>query len=84
MRFIAKVLKDTLNEKFPDATEDELLKVCAQSSHKSQLTTWLFKIYLFVLIVTHVFFTFLGGHISLLNSSFWFGSVFLLYTQTWI
>lgn len=29
MRFIAKVLKDTLNEKFPDATEDEILKVCA-------------------------------------------------------
>ncbi|XP_062845476.1 ras GTPase-activating-like protein IQGAP1 [Trichomycterus rosablanca] len=27
MRFIAKVLKDTLNEKFPDATEDELLKI---------------------------------------------------------
>uniref|UniRef100_A0AAY4DR17 IQ motif containing GTPase activating protein 1 n=1 Tax=Denticeps clupeoides TaxID=299321 RepID=A0AAY4DR17_9TELE len=27
MRFIAKVLKDTLHEKFPDATEDELLKV---------------------------------------------------------
>lgn len=28
MRFISKVLKDTLHEKFPDATEDELLKVC--------------------------------------------------------
>ena len=28
MRFISKVLKDTLNEKFPDATEDELVKVC--------------------------------------------------------
>lgn len=27
MRFISKVLKDTLQEKFPDATEDELLKV---------------------------------------------------------
>ncbi|XP_041074214.1 ras GTPase-activating-like protein IQGAP1 [Polyodon spathula] len=27
MRFIAKVLKDTLHEKFPDATEDELLKI---------------------------------------------------------
>jgi len=27
MRYIAKVLKDTLHEKFPDATEDELLKV---------------------------------------------------------
>ncbi|XP_026992809.1 ras GTPase-activating-like protein IQGAP1 [Tachysurus fulvidraco] len=27
MRFISKVLKDTLNEKFPDATEDELLKI---------------------------------------------------------
>lgn len=27
MRFIAKTLKDTLNEKFPDATEDELLKI---------------------------------------------------------
>lgn len=28
MRFISKVLKDSLHEKFPDATEDELLKVC--------------------------------------------------------
>lgn len=27
MRFIAKVLKDSLHEKFPDASEDELLKV---------------------------------------------------------
>uniref|UniRef100_A0A672LIX0 Ras GTPase-activating-like protein IQGAP1 n=1 Tax=Sinocyclocheilus grahami TaxID=75366 RepID=A0A672LIX0_SINGR len=27
MRFIAKILKDTLNERFPDATEDELLKI---------------------------------------------------------
>uniref|UniRef100_A0A3P8VPK8 IQ motif containing GTPase activating protein 1 n=1 Tax=Cynoglossus semilaevis TaxID=244447 RepID=A0A3P8VPK8_CYNSE len=27
MRFISKVLKDTLQEKFPDATEDELLKI---------------------------------------------------------
>uniref|UniRef100_A0A8C1Q4W3 IQ motif containing GTPase activating protein 2 n=1 Tax=Cyprinus carpio TaxID=7962 RepID=A0A8C1Q4W3_CYPCA len=27
MRYIAKVLKDTLHEKFPDATEDELLKI---------------------------------------------------------
>uniref|UniRef100_A0A673KM10 Ras GTPase-activating-like protein IQGAP1 n=1 Tax=Sinocyclocheilus rhinocerous TaxID=307959 RepID=A0A673KM10_9TELE len=27
MRFIAKMLKDTLNERFPDATEDELLKI---------------------------------------------------------
>ncbi|KAL2088303.1 hypothetical protein ACEWY4_015202 [Coilia grayii] len=27
MRFIAKVLKDTLSEKFPDASEDELLKI---------------------------------------------------------
>ncbi|KAF7687951.1 ras GTPase-activating-like protein IQGAP1 [Silurus meridionalis] len=27
MRFIAKVLKDTLTEKFPDATEDEILKI---------------------------------------------------------
>ena len=27
MRFISKVLKDTLHEKFPDATEDELVKV---------------------------------------------------------
>ncbi|MED6243778.1 Ras GTPase-activating-like protein iqgap1, partial [Ataeniobius toweri] len=26
MRFISKVLKDTLHEKFPDSTEDELLK----------------------------------------------------------
>uniref|UniRef100_A0A8C4HVW7 IQ motif containing GTPase activating protein 1 n=1 Tax=Dicentrarchus labrax TaxID=13489 RepID=A0A8C4HVW7_DICLA len=27
MRFISKVLKDTLHEKFPDATEDEMLKI---------------------------------------------------------
>lgn len=27
MRFFAKVLKDSLHEKFPDASEDELLKV---------------------------------------------------------
>ncbi|XP_060611464.2 ras GTPase-activating-like protein IQGAP1 [Anolis sagrei] len=27
MRFIAKVLKDSLHEKFPDASEDELLKI---------------------------------------------------------
>ncbi|XP_075893447.1 ras GTPase-activating-like protein IQGAP1 [Nelusetta ayraudi] len=27
MRFISKVLKDTLQEKFPDTTEDELLKI---------------------------------------------------------
>ncbi|XP_073670718.1 ras GTPase-activating-like protein IQGAP2 isoform X2 [Paramisgurnus dabryanus] len=27
MRYIAKVLKDTLHEKFPDAAEDELLKI---------------------------------------------------------
>uniref|UniRef100_A0AAY4BEY4 Uncharacterized protein n=1 Tax=Denticeps clupeoides TaxID=299321 RepID=A0AAY4BEY4_9TELE len=27
MRYIAKILKNTLHEKFPDATEDELLKV---------------------------------------------------------
>lgn len=27
MRFTAKTLKDTLNERFPDATEDELLKI---------------------------------------------------------
>uniref|UniRef100_A0A3Q3J6C6 IQ motif containing GTPase activating protein 1 n=1 Tax=Monopterus albus TaxID=43700 RepID=A0A3Q3J6C6_MONAL len=27
MRFISKVLNDTLHEKFPDATEDELLKI---------------------------------------------------------
>lgn len=27
MRFVSKVLKDTLHERFPDATEDELLKV---------------------------------------------------------
>ena len=27
MRFIAQVLKDSLHEKFPDAGEDELLKV---------------------------------------------------------
>lgn len=31
MRFISKVLKDSLHEKFPDATEDELLKVCVQT-----------------------------------------------------
>lgn len=30
MRFISKVLKDSLHEKFPDATEDELLKVCIE------------------------------------------------------
>uniref|UniRef100_A0A8C9NQ34 IQ motif containing GTPase activating protein 1 n=1 Tax=Serinus canaria TaxID=9135 RepID=A0A8C9NQ34_SERCA len=29
MRFISKVLKDSLHEKFPDAGEDELLKFCA-------------------------------------------------------
>ncbi|XP_033022498.1 ras GTPase-activating-like protein IQGAP1 isoform X2 [Lacerta agilis] len=29
MRFIAKVLKDSLHEKFPDASEDDLLKFCA-------------------------------------------------------
>lgn len=27
MRYIAKVLKNSLHEKFPDASEDELLKV---------------------------------------------------------
>uniref|UniRef100_A0A3Q3ASE7 IQ motif containing GTPase activating protein 1 n=2 Tax=Kryptolebias marmoratus TaxID=37003 RepID=A0A3Q3ASE7_KRYMA len=27
MRFISKVLKDTLHEKFPDSTEDELIKI---------------------------------------------------------
>lgn len=27
MRYIAKVLKNTLHEKFPDASEDELMKV---------------------------------------------------------
>lgn len=27
MRYIAKVLKNSLHKKFPDATEDELLKV---------------------------------------------------------
>lgn len=31
MRFISKVLKDSLHEKFPDATEDELLKVGVQT-----------------------------------------------------
>ncbi|NWS44409.1 IQGA1 protein, partial [Probosciger aterrimus] len=31
MRFIAKVLKDSLHEKFPDAGEDELLKLFVQS-----------------------------------------------------
>lgn len=31
MRFISKVLKDSLHEKFPDATEEELLKVCIQT-----------------------------------------------------
>lgn len=31
MRFISKVLKDSLHEKFPDATEDELLKVWIQT-----------------------------------------------------
>lgn len=29
MRYIAKVLKNSLHEKFPDASEDELLKVLA-------------------------------------------------------
>ncbi|MGH0146280.1 UNVERIFIED_CONTAM: hypothetical protein FKN15_044220 [Acipenser sinensis] len=38
MRFIAKVLKDTLHEKFPDATEDELLKVQFQKVQQLQLT----------------------------------------------
>lgn len=32
MRFIAKVLKDSLHEKFPDAGEDELLKVRLKTS----------------------------------------------------
>lgn len=27
MRYIAKVLKNSLHEKFPDASEDELMKV---------------------------------------------------------
>lgn len=31
MRFVSKVLKDSLHEKFPDATEDELLKVCTRA-----------------------------------------------------
>lgn len=35
MRYIAKVLKNTLHEKFPDATEDELLKVRALTSCRS-------------------------------------------------
>lgn len=33
MRFTSKVLKDTLHEKFPDATEDELLKVSFYHSY---------------------------------------------------
>lgn len=36
MRFISKVLKDSLHEKFPDATEDELLKVCIQTDEISK------------------------------------------------
>lgn len=35
MRFIAKVLKDSLHEKFPDAGEDELLKVRMPSDHRA-------------------------------------------------
>lgn len=35
MRFIAKTLKDTLNERFPDAAEDELLKVCYITAAKN-------------------------------------------------
>lgn len=31
MRYIAKVLKNSLHEKFPDATEEELLKVVVAS-----------------------------------------------------
>lgn len=34
MRFIAKVLKDSLHEKFPDAGEDELLKVRGGRWHR--------------------------------------------------
>lgn len=33
MRYIAKVLKDTLHEKFPDSSEDDLLKVRCESFH---------------------------------------------------
>lgn len=32
MRYIAKVLKNSLHEKFPDASEDELMKVEALKS----------------------------------------------------
>lgn len=31
MRYIAKVLKNSLHKKFPDASEDELLKVESQN-----------------------------------------------------
>ena len=34
MRYIAKVLKNSLHAKFPDATEDELLKVQGSSAHR--------------------------------------------------
>ena len=34
MRYIAKVLKNSLHEKFPDASEDELMKVAALKSIK--------------------------------------------------
>lgn len=37
MRFIAKVLKDSLHEKFPDAGEDELLKVRVSAVALSRL-----------------------------------------------
>lgn len=40
MRFISKVLKDTLHERFPDATEDELLKVSHLISFVAVLVTF--------------------------------------------
>lgn len=40
MRYIAKVLKSSLHEKFPDATEDELLKVDFQEQTTSHLFFW--------------------------------------------
>lgn len=43
MRYIAKVLKSSLHQKFPEASEDELLKVetltCLKMSFCPQLVT---------------------------------------------
>lgn len=40
MRYIAKVLKDTLHEKFPDSSDDDLLKVSVK-----HLTRTLYHLY---------------------------------------